>query len=172
VLVDALQVLLRLVHVGLGALWVGMMSFTVFFLGPALQETGPEGGKVMGAIQRRGLMTVMPLIAIATILSGLWLYWRAAGGLAADYARSRMGLAYGAGGAAAIIGYLLGILVVRPTMLRMGDLGPRMAAAAPQDRQALGEEMQRLRARSATASRLVAALLLFALAAMAVARYL
>src|ERR687891_465683 len=48
-------ILLRLVHVVFGALWVGMVVFTTFFLAPAVQDTGPDGGKVMAALQRRGI---------------------------------------------------------------------------------------------------------------------
>ena len=99
---DPLVIVLRLVHVVCGAVWVGMVTFATFFLQPAVQEVGPDGGKVMGAIQRRGLMTVVPLLAIATLVSGLWLYLRAAGGQHAAYARSPMGMAFGLGGLAAM----------------------------------------------------------------------
>ena len=74
---DPLVIVLRLIHVVAGALWVGMVTFVTYYLQPALQEAGPEGGKVMAALQRRGIMTVMPILAVATLVSGLWLYLRA-----------------------------------------------------------------------------------------------
>ena len=77
---DPLVIVLRFVHVVFGALWVGMVVFTTFFLMPAIQEVGPDGGKVMAAVQRRGLMTVMPVLAIGALISGIWLYIRAAAG--------------------------------------------------------------------------------------------
>ena len=43
-----LMLVLRLIHVGGGALWVGMMFFITFYLTPAIAEAGPaEGGKLM-----------------------------------------------------------------------------------------------------------------------------
>src|SRR5881397_2328433 len=97
-----LQIVLRLVHVVSGALWLGMMAFTTYFLAPALGDVGPEGGKVMAALQRRRLMTVMPLLALTTLISGMWLFARFSGGSAAVL-RTAVGLAYGLGGAAALV---------------------------------------------------------------------
>ena len=57
---------------------------------------------VMAAVQRRGIMTVMPILAVAALVSGLWLYLRAAGGQHAEFARSGPGMAFGLGGLAAI----------------------------------------------------------------------
>ena len=85
---DPLVIVLRLSHVGAGVIWVGMVTFATYYLQTAVQEVGPDGGKVMAAIQRRGMMTVMPVLALATLLSGLWLYLRAAGGAHGAFARS------------------------------------------------------------------------------------
>ncbi len=170
---DPLVITLRFVHVVCGALWVGMFVFSSFFLLPAIQEAGPEGGKVMAGIQRRGLMTVMPLLAIGALISGIWLYLRAAGGMPAEYGRSPVGLAYGLGGLAAIVAWILGMTVMRPSMLKSVALGQSLGpTASAEERQRVMGEVQRLRGRTAASSRLTAGLLLFAVAAMAVARYL
>ena len=58
-----LTALLRLVHIVAGILWVGFAAFLPFYLVPAVAEAGPEAGKIMGALQRRGLMTVLPALA-------------------------------------------------------------------------------------------------------------
>ncbi|MGH7699281.1 MAG: hypothetical protein ACREMJ_02005 [Gemmatimonadales bacterium] len=152
-----LLITLRLIHIVLGALWVGMMAFTVFFLTPAVRDAGPDGAKVMAALQRRGVMTVMPIIALLTIASGVWLIQRVYGGMASLMA-TRTGVTLTAGAVASLIAFLLGILVMRPAMVR---------AAASSD----PAEVQRLRARGAAVGRVVASLLIFAVAAMAVARY-
>lgn len=157
---DPLVIILRLIHIVAGALWVGMATFATYYLQPAVQEVGPEGGKVMAAVQRRGLMTVMPILAVATLISGLWLYLRAAGDQHAAYASSGPGLAFGLGGVAAIAGWVLGMFVMRPAMMKAMALGPGDA------------EAQRLRARAQTAGKAMTHLLFFAVAAMAVARYL
>ena len=160
-------------HILGAVLWVGMMFFTTFFLLPAVQEAGPEGAKVMGAVQRRGIMTVLPVIALTTILSGLWLYWRVSLGFEPAYMRSATGMTFGTGGVLAILAYALGLAVVRPSMMRamtiMQSLGD---APSEEERQARMKEAQRLRARSGMVGRIVAWMLLLAAATMAVARYL
>ena len=170
---DLLVIVLRLIHVVFGAVWVGMVTFATFFLQPAVQEAGPDGGKVMGAIQRRGLLTVMPLLALGTLVSGLWLYLRAAAGQHAVYARTPVGMAFGLGGLAAIVAYAIGMSVMRPSMLKAAELGQSLGPGTGADeRQRVTAEMQRLRSRAAAAGRVTAYLLFFAVAAMAVARYL
>jgi uncharacterized membrane protein len=171
--VDPLVILLRLIHVVFGAVWVGMVVLATFFLQPAVQEAGPEGGKVMGAIQRRGLMTVVPILALGTIVSGLWLYLRAAAGQHAAFARTPVGMAFGLGGLAAIVALVIGMTVLRPSMLKAAALGQSLGAStAAEERQRVSAEAQRLRGRAEIAGRVTAYLLLFAVAAMAVARYL
>ena len=58
---------------GSGAMWVGMMAFMTFYLTPALNEVGPDAGKVMQALQKQKIMIVMPVIALLTIISGGWM---------------------------------------------------------------------------------------------------
>jgi uncharacterized membrane protein len=43
---------IRAVHVLLAALWVGSVAFMVFFVLPALKETGPAAAPMMGASAR------------------------------------------------------------------------------------------------------------------------
>jgi uncharacterized membrane protein len=156
---DWLMLVLRLIHIGGGALWVGMMVFMVFFLTPAIAEAGPqEGGKLMAGLQRRRIMVVMPVIALLTIGSGLWLMMRLYGG-PANLAATRMGMALNLGATATILAFLIGIGFMRPAMMRA------MVTTDP-------AEAQRLRARGAKLGRVIAWMLLFALGAMAVARYL
>ena len=153
-----LMIVLRLIHVGGGAMWVGMMAFMTFYLTPALNEVGPDAGKVMQALQRQKIRIVMPVIALLTIGSGLWLMMRLYGG-PSNIVGSRMGMALNVGAASAIIAFVIGIVVMRPLMMKS------MTATDP-------SEAQRLRARGAMLGRWVARLLMLALAAMAVARYL
>ena len=170
---DLLVILLRLLHVGLGALWVGMAVFTTVFLTPAIQEAGPDGGKVMAALQRRGIMTVLPALAIGTLVSGIWLYWRDSGGFRPDFMRSGVGLAFGLGGLASLVAYGIGIGVLRPSMMRAAALTQAMGSGLTEpERRVRMAEAQALQARGAAAGQAVTGLLLLALAAMAVARYL
>ena len=68
-------VVLRLVHILGGIFWLGSGLFTTFFLIPALGRAGPAAaGPVMGALQQRRLFTVLPVVALLTILSGVRLF--------------------------------------------------------------------------------------------------
>jgi len=171
--VDVLVVALRLVHVVCGALWVGMAVFTAFFMVPAIQDAGPDGGKVMAALQRRGIMTVLPALALGTLVSGVWLYLRAAAGMHAAFAASPTGMAFGLGGLASIVAYALGIAVMRPSMMRVVTLGQRLGGLTDAgERERVMAEISRLRGRGVSAGRAVGGLLIFAVGAMGVARYL
>src|SRR5881396_1583606 len=155
------MIALRFAHVFFGALWVGMMAFGTFVVGPAVEEIGPEGGKVMAALQRRHIMLIMPLFALITLLSGFWLFSRLAGGNMSALMATPMGRAFAFGGAAALIAFLIGIVVMRPAMMRAQRL---MQSRDP----AFAPEIQRLRRRGNVQGRVVGVLLLLALAAMAV----
>lgn len=164
-------IILRLLHIGLGAFWVGAVLFNALYLSPALRAAGPAAaGAVMGNMIRRRFMVVMPVVAMLTILSGLRLLMIASGG-DAHWFQHRVGHTYSVAGALAIIAFLVGILIVRPTMTRAGT----MAQSATSDgttREALAAEMARLQSRAVRANNVVAVLLLLATAGMAVARYL
>jgi uncharacterized membrane protein len=164
--------LLRLTHIALGAIWVGTMVFMVVFLTPALRDAGPAGAPIMGSLQRRGFMVVMPVLALLTIISGFLLVERIYGGMS-GLAASRMGQGLMTGAIAAILAFLLGVIVMRPAMTRAAALAARAGSASTeQERIALGAQVQRLRARSAVMGNVIFVLLLIALGAMAVARYL
>jgi hypothetical protein len=170
---DVLTIVLRFVHIVFGATWVGFAVFAAFFLGPALQDVGPDGGKVMGALQRRGLMTVMPLLAVLTIVSGFWMFYRMSAGFQPEFMRSRVGATFITGGTIALLGFVFGLVVVRPKMTRMAALMQEMPTITDERvRQERMSEATRLRATGALANKVLAMVLLLALAMMAVARYL
>lgn len=166
------MLILRFSHVFFGALWVGMMAFQTFFLMPSLTEAGPDAGKLMAALARRRIPVIMPIIALITLASGTWLLMRLMGGNAAVLMRTPMGRAYGWGGVAAILSFVIGIVVMRPAMMRSMKLAESLPSLPPDQRAARSAEIQRLRARGAIMGRVVTVLLLIALALMAVARYL
>jgi hypothetical protein len=161
---------LRLLHVGLGSLWVGAMLFNTLYVGPALNAAGPAAaGAVMGNMMQRKIMIVMPSLAILTILTGGRLMWIVSGG-DSHWFQHRSGHTFAIAAALAIIGFLIGMFVARPTMMRMGELG-RSAASDGASKEAIAAEMRRLQARAMRANQVVVALLLLALAGMAIARY-
>ena len=167
----ALTIVLRLVHVLSGVVWVGFALFAAFYLMPALAEAGPDGGKVMLALDRRNLLTTIPVVALLTVLSGIWLYLRAAH-LAPGFGASRMGITLGIGGAVAIVALLIGVSVISPSMNRaVAAVKQASQATADEERQALLSQATNLRVRAAGAARLASLLLIVAAAAMAIGRY-
>jgi uncharacterized membrane protein len=156
-------VVLRLVHILLGMLWIGMFAFITFFLTPAVAEAGPDGGKLMAALQRRKVMMILPLMALLTIVSGIWMIFSIYGGMA-GMMTSRAGQTFATGGTLAIIAFLIGVIVMRPIMMKI--------VALQQDPGTDREAIAKLRAKSSVITKLVAVLLFVAVGAMAVARYL
>jgi uncharacterized membrane protein len=154
--------LMRVLHIVLGAFWAGTMIFNAVFLFPAMRDAGPDGAKVAAGLMRRRFLDVLPIAALLTIISGLWLYWLDSGGFEPAFMRSSMGKVLGVGTVAALVAFVLGVAIVRPAMRRAAALSqdPAQRAAA-----------QALRMRAGRYGRVVAVLLVVATAAMAIARY-
>jgi uncharacterized membrane protein len=154
---------MRFAHVFFGALWAGIMFLTTFFVMPSLAEAGPGAAKVSAGLQRRGVLVIAPIFALITLTSGMYLFNRLAGGNTAALMGTPMGLAFVLGAVSSLIAFLLGIIVMRPAMVKAQQLA-QSGGPAP--------EIQCLQRRGAVVGRIVAILLLFTLGAMAVARYL
>ncbi|HEX6049073.1 MAG TPA: hypothetical protein VFZ21_07390, partial [Gemmatimonadaceae bacterium] len=106
-----------------------------------------------------------------TLLSGIALYWRAAGSFGNGWAGSGTGITFGLGGVCAILAATIGLTMGMPTARRLGGLAASIAkSGAPPSAEQIAE-MQRLQGRMSTAGTLGAVLLVLATAAMAVARY-
>lgn len=163
---------LRLVHVLGGVFWVGSALFTTLFLVPALAASGPSAGQIMGELQRRRLFTVLPAVALLTILSGARLLWITSAGLSDAYLASATGRTFIGSAIAALLAFVLGLLVVRPAGAGAARIGASLAATPEPERAARIAEMNALRRRSAAWGSIVMALLLLGAAGMSLARYL
>jgi hypothetical protein len=170
--VHLLLLALRLIHIVGGIIWVGFGIFLPSFLAPVLAGLGADGGKVMAGLQRRGLMTMLPLIALATILSGAGLFWWVSEGRLADFIARPMGLALATGALFAVVAFFLGVLIARPSVVRIGATLQRQASATPEEREEIQATVAQLQRRVVSVGRWTTTLLLLAAGAMAVARYL
>jgi uncharacterized membrane protein len=170
---NAELLILRLVHI-LGAIfWVGSLSFTSFFLIPALGASPAVAGQVMAGLQKRRLFTVLPIVALLTIASGIRLLSIAAADFSGAYFSTPTGRTFAASAIVATVGFLLSLLISRPAFVRVGRLGASLAATPDEGaRQRITAEMQRLSRRVTVANAIVVVLLIFAAAGMATARYL
>jgi uncharacterized membrane protein len=165
-------VLLRLVHVLGGLFWAGSGLFMTLFLLPALGSAGPAAGQVMAGLQQRRLFTVLPVVALLTLASGLRLMWITSAGFEPAYFATPIGRTFAVSGGLAIVAAILGLLVARPAAARAARVGATLAAAPDETTRAgLAAEMAALRRRSALTSALATAFLFLSAAGMAVARY-
>ncbi|MGH2685240.1 MAG: hypothetical protein ACRDJP_07230 [Actinomycetota bacterium] len=168
---DWLHISLRIVHIAAGIIWVGSAVFLVVFITPTAKELGPQAGPFMAHLnQRRRMPVVLSASSILTILAGIWLYWRDSDGFDPGWVTSSVGLAFTVGAVAAILAFLLGLVVARPRVVRQGELGAAMASGTPSQEQV--QEMGALQRALRTINILNLALLATAVVAMSVARYL
>ena len=169
---DIELVVLRLVHVVLGAFWAGGMLFLVIFVVPSIGAQWPHGAWVLRGINQRRFPQVIPIIALLTIVTGLRLYWRASGGLSASWFQTGTGLSFTVGGLAALGALVEGIVVVRPRATRMDNLLEAAATApAGPDRDAKLTQARESFVALRGPLRATAVMLAVALVSMAVARY-
>lgn len=170
---SSLFLTMRLVHVVLGAFWVGTLIFATTLLMPSVRDTGPDGGKVMFALMKRGYMNIIPAVALVTLLSGFWLYWQDMRAGGDTWAGSMSARVFGLGGLAALVAFGIGMSVVRPNAIKLRVIMESLQSTPEGPaRAALMAEMNGPRAKMAAVAPWVAGLLALTTACMAVARYL
>ena len=163
----------RILHVGLGVFWAGTVFFVVFLLEPSVRSVGPEGGRVMQALQKRGMLTILPVVAVLTILSGGFLYWRLFRESRMVWFATPFGMALTIGGVASLLALGQGFFLMRPATLGVGRLSASLGNTPEGgERDALLAEIAGLKLRSRTHMRWAALWLGIAVLTMAVARYI
>jgi uncharacterized membrane protein len=157
---------LRLLHVVAGVLWVGGAALLTAFVLPAARDEA-DMAYLRRLIWARNLPRYLNVALALALLSGLTMYGNLAALTHGAWARSRVGLTLGLGGALAIAAALVATFVAAPAIHRALALTDGEATpAATED----GEVAGALR-RYAAAMRLVVVLLVATAALMAVARY-
>ena len=168
-----IMLLLRLIHIVGGVLWVGAAALMTAFVAPAVRSAGAQGGRVMQElVQRRRLPVYMNAVAGLTMLSGLAMYGLLAAKTDGAWAGTLPGMAFGFGGVAAVLAAVIGGAVVGPAGRKLAALGERVQATGGPPSAEQAAQMQALQARMGRTMRVVVLLLLVAVAAMAIARYL
>ncbi|HEY0685223.1 MAG TPA: hypothetical protein VGD45_22990 [Steroidobacter sp.] len=157
-----LLLLARVLHILGGVIWAGSMFALSFAIIPIAARHADDGAGRWTAQVSRRLGPVSGISAVVTVLSGMYLF--------ATLHKGDMsvgGIVLGAGAAAAVLSLLVGVLIGRPTGLRMAKLqseGSNQSAATL-------AELASLRGRVAWSSRLAGILLGLAVLSMAVFRY-
>ena len=167
-----IMIVLRLIHIVAGAFWVGTVIFTTMFLFPSVRATGPQGGRLMQELTgRRRLPIYMNAAAGLTMLAGLALYGRMAAVTDGVWARSRFGMVIGIGAVATILAGIIGGAVLGRVGHALGKLGESIQASGGPPSQEQAAQMLALQVRMGRGLRVVATLLVIAVACMAVGRY-
>lgn len=170
---DAYLIGLRIVHILVGVFWVGSALLFFFIIQPAARDLGPTGGAFMGHVAgKKKLPAIIAWAGAITILAGILLFWEVSGHLDRRWVTSGTGLTFAIGGLAAVVAWVLGLVAVRPLVNRMGALGAAIQSGGGPPSEVQATEMQRLDARVRGFGRINTALLIFAVLAMAAARYL
>jgi uncharacterized membrane protein len=167
------MVVLRIVHILAGVFWVGSAIVVFRFLQPAARDVGPAAAPLMANLaQQRRLPDITLGAAGLTILAGLLMYWRVTGGLDGDVIGSAYGISLTLGALAAIVAVTMGAAIVRPSMLAAMAIGQEAAASGGPPTPEQAARIQELQGRVRSAGHVIIPLLVFAVAAMAAARYL
>jgi len=168
-----LFLVLRPLHVLIAAIWIGSTVFMSYLLMPAMNADPPTGGRVMMALNRKGLVTFFGAIGGIMVLTGLYLYWRFTGGFDPEVSRSHAGMAFGIGGLAGILAAIIGGSVVGRTSKQLMSI-MEQAARLPDgpEKAALMKPAAAMRQRMESAGNVVVALQVIALVTMAVAHYI
>ena len=141
------------------------------FLIPAIAAAGPAGGVVMANLQKRKLFTVLPVVAILTMLSGVRLMQIVSGGFAGSYFSTPMGRMYTIAAALAILGFLIGIIISRPSAVKLAKL-QASAVSDKQSKDMINTEIKSLQSRVAMSGAMATLLIVLSAAGMAIARYM
>lgn len=160
--------ILRVIHILGGVFWAGWAFILAGFLEPAVDAAGPAGGEFQKAlVQKTRIMPVMIAAPLLTILTGILLYWETSGGFSLAWIASGNGLALTIGGLAAIVAFVAGMVINRPTAERIGALGREMQASGGPPTPEQQAEMQVLQERLSRAGAVGAVLMLVAVIGMA-----
>jgi hypothetical protein len=169
-----LTIVLRLIHIIGGVFWVGTVLVLAWFVGPAQRAMG--GATSVTFLEqlmiRQKLRIYLSLAMVLTVLSGLTMYARYVMTTHGQWASTTPAKVLGLGGLLGIIGGAVGASSGARRGGKIVAIGEAMRSAGgtltPQQESELGE----LQNKTANELRIVAALLVIAVAAMASARYL
>lgn len=106
---------LRLIHIGAAAFWVGSVFAFFLFVQPAAVAVGPDATKfTYQLLHHKRFGVVILAAAVVTVLAGIWLLVITSNGLDPDLLFDASRLGFTVGGVAAILTLGIGGLYVFP----------------------------------------------------------
>ena len=163
-------IVLRLLHIFTGVFWAGGVFYLAFFVMPAINALGPDGGKFMQQLSRTKKMpTFMSITGIVNVLVGFRLMlidfqW--------NWFQSNFSTAITIGAITALGALIIGIFVNRPRANRMAQIGAAVAASGGPPSPEQMQELGMLKGKLEKGVRIMAWHLLVTVILMAIARYL
>ncbi len=163
---------LRLLHIFTGVFWAGGVFYLAFFIFPAVNSMGPDGGKFMQQLSRTKRMpTVMSIMGIINVLAGLRLMQIMSGNFQSAWFSSNFGIAITIGALATFAALIIGLGVNRPRAEKMAKISAAVAASGAPPTPEQMQEIGKLKGQLEKGVRVMAWHLLVAVLLMATARY-
>jgi hypothetical protein len=107
--------ILRLIHIGAGAFWVGAVYMFFLYVQPTAAALGPDATRFMFHLLHHARLPVVILgSAVVAVIAGIWLLWITSSGLDPELLFNITRLGYTVGGIAAILTLAVGGLYVFP----------------------------------------------------------
>ena len=167
------MLVLRLLHIFTGVFWAGGVFYLAFFIFPAVNALGPDGGKFMQQLTRtRNMPNMMSIAGLINILAGLRMMQILSGNFKAAWFGSNLGLAITIGAVAAIAALTIGLGFNRPRANKMAQISKVVIASGAPPTPAQMQELGMLRNKLEMGVKIMAWHLLAAVALMSMARYL
>jgi uncharacterized membrane protein len=161
--------LLRVVHICGAIFWGGGALMMEFFIRPSIVATAESGQRVAGHLANKIRVHIFMMIAgIATILSGMLLYWRASDGFSSAWMRSGAGIGFGIGAVFGVIALISGAIFGNSNT-QLGKIGVQIQGKPTEEQLAKIEALQK-RIRTVSPIHVIGTIL--AMLFMATARYL
>lgn len=166
-------IILHLLHICTGVFWAGATIYLAAFIVPAVRAMGPDGSKFMQQLAKTNKLTlVMSLAASLNVLCGILVLWKLSSGFQGAWMSSRHGMILSIGGGLAIIAYLEGLLVTRPTVEKLNMLGKNIAVAGSPPSAEQIQQLGAYRTKIFKATNFVAFMLAITVILMSIAKYL
>ena len=160
---------LRILHIGAGAYWVGSTLLLAIFIRPGLKETGGSGQKFVDyLITKKRFGTESAGAGGMAGIAGILLYWHDSQGLTSAWMHGNAGIGFTVGAVFGLIAFIFGILTDRK-LKAMAVLREQFGDAASEEQTS---QLQLLDKQVSTNLNICAGALTLSLWIMAVSRYL
>jgi uncharacterized membrane protein len=171
---SAYMIVFRAFHILFGVAWVGGLALLVLYLQPGARAIGPAAGPFMQElVTKRKLPNFLLGMGAVTIVAGGFVYWHDSNafGSLGDFLGTHFGAVLTVGAVLALVGWVIGLVGVKPATVQTMALAGRLASAggppSPED----AARLHALQLRARRLSVLVLSILVVAVLAMATARY-